>query len=168
VPGRVKVTIDGVEVEADAGELVIKVAQDHGVYIPRFCWHERMKPVGMCRMCLVEVEGVRGFPPACTTPVAEGMVCNTQSDTVKKIQDGVEVQLDAAYKAVLEIAKGYTPEDVENFKDAQQKWLVFRDAACKAEYGLWGKGSGGSNAHAMCIIRINRERIADLKVFREK
>ena len=59
------------------------------MYIPRFCWHERMKPVGMCRMCLVEVEGVRGFPPACTTPVAEGMVCNTQSDAVKKIQDGV-------------------------------------------------------------------------------
>ena len=48
-----------------------------------------MKPVGMCRMCLVEVEGVRGFPPACTTPVADGMVCNTQSDAVKKIQDGV-------------------------------------------------------------------------------
>ena len=61
------------------GELLIKAAQENGVYIPRFCWHERMKPVGMCRMCLVEVEGVRGFPPACTTPVAEGMVCNTQS-----------------------------------------------------------------------------------------
>ncbi len=59
------------------------------MYIPRFCWHERMKPVGMCRMCLVEVEGGRGFPPACTTPVTEGMVCNTQSETVKKIQDGV-------------------------------------------------------------------------------
>ena len=71
------------------GELLIKAAQEHGVYIPRFCWHERMKPVGMCRMCLVEVEGVRGFPPACTTPVADGMVCNTQSDAVKKIQDGV-------------------------------------------------------------------------------
>ncbi len=59
------------------------------MYIPRFCWHERMQPVGMCRMCLVEVEGVRGFPPACTTPVTDGMVCHTQSDTVKKIQDGV-------------------------------------------------------------------------------
>ena len=48
-----------------------------------------MKPVGMCRMCLVEVEGMRGFQPSCTTPVAEGMVCNTQSDAVKKVQDGV-------------------------------------------------------------------------------
>src|SRR5882724_5855630 len=112
------------------------------------------------------------FPLASATAQDdETKCCCTTYDTsvcLSKIQDGVEVQLDAAYKAVLEIAKGYTPEDVENFKDAQQKWLVFRDAACKAEYGLWGKGSGGSNAHAMCIIRINRERIADLKVFREK
>ena len=48
-----------------------------------------MKPVGMCRMCLVEVDGVRGFPPACTTTVTDGMVCRTQTDAVKKIQDGV-------------------------------------------------------------------------------
>ena len=83
------VTIDGETFEAEPGELLIKVAQEHGVYIPRFCWHERMKPVGMCRMCLVEVEGVRGFPPACTTPVTDGMVVRTQTDAVRKIQDGV-------------------------------------------------------------------------------
>ncbi len=88
-PTVATVTIDGREVTAKPGELLIKVAQEHGVYIPRFCWHERMKPVGMCRMCLVEVEGVRGFPPACTTTVTDGMVCHTQTDTVKKIQDGV-------------------------------------------------------------------------------
>ena len=85
----VKVTIDGRECEALAGELLVKVAQDNGVYIPRFCWHERLKPVGMCRACLVEIEGVRGFPPSCTTPVTDGMVVHTQSDAVKKIQDGV-------------------------------------------------------------------------------
>ena len=85
----INISIDGKTVDAEPGELVIKVAQEHGIYIPRFCWHERMKPVGMCRMCLVEVEGVRGFPPACTTPVTDGMVVTTQSDAVKKIQDGV-------------------------------------------------------------------------------
>src|SRR6478752_2174827 len=57
-PDLVTVTIDGKEVQAPRGELLIKVAQEHGNYIPRFCWHERMKPVGMCRMCLVEVDGV--------------------------------------------------------------------------------------------------------------
>jgi NADH-quinone oxidoreductase subunit G len=85
----VTVTVDGVTFEAQPGDLVIKAAQEHGVYIPRFCWHERMKPVGMCRMCLVEIEGGRGFPPACTTPVADGMVVHTQTDAVKQIQDGV-------------------------------------------------------------------------------
>jgi NADH-quinone oxidoreductase subunit G len=89
MPGRVTVTIDGVEMEAAAGELVIKVAQDHGIYIPRFCWHERMKPVGMCRMCLVEIEGQRGLPPACTATVTDGMVVNTQTPGVKKAQEGV-------------------------------------------------------------------------------
>jgi NADH-quinone oxidoreductase subunit G len=85
----VSVTVDGVTFEAQPGELVIKAAQEHGIYIPRFCWHERMKPVGMCRMCLVEIDGVRGFPPACTTPVADGMVVHTNNDRVRKIQDGV-------------------------------------------------------------------------------
>jgi len=85
----VTVTVDGTTFEARPGELLIKAAQDHGVFIPRFCWHERMKPVGMCRMCLVEVEGVRGYPPACTTPVADGMVVHTRSETVADIQDGV-------------------------------------------------------------------------------
>ncbi|MDQ1434832.1 MAG: NADH-quinone oxidoreductase subunit [Actinomycetota bacterium] len=85
----VTVTVDGITFEAQPGELLIKAAQENGVYIPRFCWHERMKPVGMCRMCLVEIEGGRGYPPACTTPVADGMVVHSQNDTVKQIQDGV-------------------------------------------------------------------------------
>jgi NADH-quinone oxidoreductase subunit G len=88
-PDVVTVTIDGKEVQAPRGELLIKVAQEHGSYIPRFCWHERMKPVGMCRMCLVEVEGMRGLQISCATPVSDGMVVNTQSDNVKAMQDGV-------------------------------------------------------------------------------
>ena len=55
----VTITIDGNEVEVPQGELLIKAAEDAGTYIPRFCWHPRMTEVGMCRMCLVEVEGPR-------------------------------------------------------------------------------------------------------------
>jgi NADH-quinone oxidoreductase subunit G len=88
-PDMVTLTIDGQEVQAPRGELLIKVAQNHGSYIPRFCWHERMKPVGMCRMCLVEVEGMRGMQISCATPVSDGMVVNTQSPNVKAVQDGV-------------------------------------------------------------------------------
>jgi NADH-quinone oxidoreductase subunit G len=85
------VTIDGVEHHVPARTLVIRAAQDNGTYIPRFCWHERMKPVGMCRMCLVEVEGPRGpmLITACTNEVAEGMSVDTRNDTVRKAQEGV-------------------------------------------------------------------------------
>lgn len=87
----VKITLDGREVEAEAGELLIAAAEKAGTYIPRFCWHARMDPVGMCRMCLVEVEGPRGrmLTTSCTTPVGEGMVVHTASETVKKAQEGV-------------------------------------------------------------------------------
>jgi len=87
----VTITVDGVEMQGPAGEVLIKVAEDNGNYIPRFCWHPRMKPVGMCRMCLVEVEGPRGkmLLPACTARVNEGMVVDTQSAVVRKVQEGV-------------------------------------------------------------------------------
>jgi NADH-quinone oxidoreductase subunit G len=90
-PEQVSITIDGVNHQVPAGALLIKAAQDTGTYIPRFCWHERMNPVGMCRMCLVEVQGPRGpmLVTACTNNVADGMVVDTRNPTVKKAQEGV-------------------------------------------------------------------------------
>jgi NADH-quinone oxidoreductase subunit G len=87
----VSISIDGVAHTVPAGELLIKAAQDTGTYIPRFCWHPRMKPVGMCRMCLVEVEGPRGklLTTSCTLPVNDGMIVETESDVVKKAQEGI-------------------------------------------------------------------------------
>ena len=87
----VKVTIDGTEHEVDGGTLLIQAAQDAGTYIPRFCWHKRMKPVGMCRMCLVEVDTGRGpmLTTSCTTPCSDGMVVDTKSDIVTKAQEGI-------------------------------------------------------------------------------
>jgi NADH-quinone oxidoreductase subunit G len=87
----VDITIDGRPVVAGAGEFLIAAAERAGVFIPRFCYHPRMKPVGMCRMCLVEVSGPRGatLQPACYIPVADGMDVVTTSDKVKKAQDGV-------------------------------------------------------------------------------
>ena len=87
----VKITVDGKEMQVHKGEMLIKAAQDNGTYIPRFCYHSRMRPVGMCRMCLVEIETPRGpaLITACTNPVAEGMVVDTKSEVVKKAQEGV-------------------------------------------------------------------------------
>ena len=90
-PDAVTIILDGRPVTAKPGEMIIAAAERAGVYIPRFCYHPRMKPVGMCRMCLVDVKGPRGFAltPACFVAVADGQEVVTDSPGVKKAQDGV-------------------------------------------------------------------------------
>ena len=87
----VSVEINGHEVIARKGELLIDAAERAGTYIPRFCYHERMKPVGMCRMCLVEVDTGRGpaLQPSCMIECTPGMKVDTESEITKKAQDGV-------------------------------------------------------------------------------
>lgn len=87
----VTITVNGRTVDAIAGEPLIEAVGRAGDYVPRFCYHPRMEPVGVCRMCLVEVEGPRGMTlqPSCYLKVADGMNVNTNSDKVKKAQDGV-------------------------------------------------------------------------------
>ncbi|WP_025619000.1 NADH-quinone oxidoreductase subunit G [Salinispora cortesiana] len=87
----VTLTIDGIEVTAPKGELVIRVAEQMGVEIPRFCDHPLLAPVGACRQCLVEVEGQRKPVASCTQAVADGMVVKTQlsSPVAKKAQEGM-------------------------------------------------------------------------------
>ena len=84
-------TLDGREITANKGEMIIAAAERAGTYIPRFCYHPRMEPVGVCRMCLIEVDGPRGatLQPACYVSVNEGMTVVTDSEKVKKAQDGV-------------------------------------------------------------------------------
>ena len=87
----VEITVDGVAVDAQPGEMLIAACERNGTYIPRFCYHPRMSPVGMCRVCLVEVDTGRGFAlqPSCVVPVSEGMKVSTDSELTKKAQDGV-------------------------------------------------------------------------------
>ncbi len=90
-PNAVNITIDGVPVVARKGEMVIAAADRGDSYIPRFCYHPRMEPVGMCRQCMVEVEGPRGpmMVVSCMTPVAEGQVVRTDTPQVKRAQEGM-------------------------------------------------------------------------------
>jgi NADH-quinone oxidoreductase subunit G len=87
----VVVEINGTEIVARKGELLIDAAERTGTYIPRFCYHERMRPVGMCRMCIVEVDTGRGpaLQPSCMLECTPGMKVDTESDLTKKVQDGV-------------------------------------------------------------------------------
>jgi NADH-quinone oxidoreductase subunit G len=87
----VNIIINSVGYTVAAGERLITAAEKIGEYIPRFCHHDKLEPVGKCRMCLVEVEGPRGkqLVPSCTMIVSDGMVVDTESDVVKKAQEGV-------------------------------------------------------------------------------
>jgi NADH-quinone oxidoreductase subunit G len=87
----VTITLDGVDIEVEAGSRLIEAAQEAGTYIPRFCYQPRLGPVGLCRMCLVEIEfpGRMVLVPSCTTDVRDGMVVVTKSDVVQKAQEGV-------------------------------------------------------------------------------
>ena len=78
--------IDGKTLEAEAGTMIIKAADDAGIYIPRFCYHEKLSIAANCRMCLVEVEKAPKPLPACATPVADGMKVYTRSDYAKEAQ----------------------------------------------------------------------------------
>jgi NADH-quinone oxidoreductase subunit G len=84
-------TLDGRQVTGRKGEMLIAAAERAGTFIPRFCYHPRMKSVGVCRMCLVEVSGPRGasLQPSCYVEVQAGSEVTTTSDKVKKAQDGV-------------------------------------------------------------------------------
>lgn len=84
----VKIKIDGVEFEVDEKKNLIDAAKDVGVEIPYFCYHPALSVVGMCRMCLIEIEGVPRLQAACNTPVKEGMGIVTKSDRVKEARAG--------------------------------------------------------------------------------
>jgi NADH-quinone oxidoreductase subunit G len=90
-PNAVSITINGRAITARKGELVIAAAQRHDIYVPRFCYHERMNPVGMCRMCLVDIDTGRGpmLQPSCMVNVAPDMKVETDSPAAKRAQEGV-------------------------------------------------------------------------------
>ena len=89
-PDAVHCTIDGFDVAVPKDTLIIRAAEQVGVFIPRFCDHPLLEPVGACRQCLVEVEGQRKPVASCTMPVTEGMAVRTQlsSPVADKAQQG--------------------------------------------------------------------------------
>ena len=90
-PNAVQITINGRPHTARKGQLLIDAAADAGEYIPRFCYHERMTPVGKCRMCLVEADSGRGpaVTVSCMVPVSPDMKVETESPTTKRMQEGI-------------------------------------------------------------------------------
>jgi NADH-quinone oxidoreductase subunit G len=84
-----KVTVDGIEVEVEAGSTVLQACEVAGKEIPRFCYHERLSIAGNCRMCLVEMERSPKPVASCAMPVMDGQVIKTNTPMVKKAREGV-------------------------------------------------------------------------------
>ncbi|HWK40750.1 MAG TPA: formate dehydrogenase subunit alpha [Croceibacterium sp.] len=85
----VSLTIDGRDVTVPAGTSVMRAAAEIGGSIPKLCATDNMKAFGSCRLCLVEIEGARGTPASCTTPVMPGMKVQTQTPRLEKLRKGV-------------------------------------------------------------------------------
>ena len=83
---KIYLTIDGTDIEAEKGATVLEAAQGAGLYIPTLCYHPDLMPYGGCRLCVVEIEKMRGYPTSCTTPATEGMVVTTNSPQLQELR----------------------------------------------------------------------------------
>ena len=88
-PDLVTIEVDGVEMQAPKGSMIIEATDKADVAVPRFCYHRKLSIAANCRMCLVDVEKAPKPLPACATPVAEGMKIRTRSERALKAQKGV-------------------------------------------------------------------------------
>jgi formate dehydrogenase major subunit len=85
----VTLTIDGLAVSVPKGTSLMRAAVDAGIHVPKLCATDSLEPFGSCRLCLVEIEGRRGYPASCTTPADNGMVVRTQTPRLQDLRKGV-------------------------------------------------------------------------------
>ncbi|GAB3938118.1 formate dehydrogenase subunit alpha [Kribbella albertanoniae] len=90
-PGEatVELLVDGVAVQVAPGTSVMRAAKEAGIDVPKLCATDNLEAFGSCRLCVVEIDGMRGTPASCTTPVAPGMVVRTQNEKLGKLRRGV-------------------------------------------------------------------------------
>jgi predicted molibdopterin-dependent oxidoreductase YjgC len=82
----VTLTINGIMIKTEPGTTVLEAAQANNIYIPTLCHHPKLTSVGACRLCLVEIDNMRGFSPACTIPVSDGMVVRTETEDLQNMR----------------------------------------------------------------------------------
>ncbi|PLC52669.1 formate dehydrogenase subunit alpha [Pollutimonas nitritireducens] len=85
----IQITIDGTEVDVAVGTSVMRAAAEAGINIPKLCASDNLEAFGSCRLCLVQIEGRRGYPASCTTPVEAGMVIWTETPKLHELRRGV-------------------------------------------------------------------------------
>jgi len=86
---KIALTIDGTQVEAQEGMTVLEAARAAGIFVPTLCYDRDLQPFGACRLCIVEIEKMRGLPASCTVPATEGMVVRTSSVRIDRIRRSI-------------------------------------------------------------------------------
>ena len=84
-----KLTINGQSVTAEKGQTVLQCAMENDISIPHLCTHSSLSPFGACRLCVVEIEGMRGYPTSCTTPAAEAMAVRTDTESLRNLRRNI-------------------------------------------------------------------------------
>jgi len=121
----ISLTIDGKKIHARPDQTVLEAARDAGIYIPNLCFHPNLKPIGSCRLCVVSIDNVRGFPISCHLKVTDGMVVQTNSEKLQRLRQNLlwlilsnypkDIPLDSQLKKVVEyvgvndLLKNYVP-----------------------------------------------------------
>ncbi len=148
----VNLIIDGVSVSVPEGTSVMHAASLSGVTVPKLCATDSLEPFGSCRLCLVEIEGRRGYPASCTTPVAEGIKVHTQTPKLADIRRGVmelyisdhpldcltcatngdcELQDMAGAVGLRDVRYGYEGENhLKSVKDTSNPYFTFDPSKC--------------------------------------
>lgn len=85
----ITLTIDGITVKTKLGKTVLEACREAGIYLPTLCYDPDLEPYGGCRLCIVEVEGMRGLPTACTLPAQDGMVVRTESPQLHTLRKDI-------------------------------------------------------------------------------
>jgi NADPH-dependent glutamate synthase beta subunit-like oxidoreductase/NAD-dependent dihydropyrimidine dehydrogenase PreA subunit/ferredoxin len=121
----IKLIVNAKEIEAEAGNTVLEAALKAGIYIPNLCYHPDLAPIGACRLCIVQIEGMKGIPTACTTQIKEGMIVHTDTARIQEMRRNIiwlilsehPIDLDkssqlnkvAQWIGVKQVLAGYTP-----------------------------------------------------------
>jgi len=148
----ITLTIDGHSVTVPLGTSVMRAAAENAINIPKLCATDSLEPFGSCRLCLVEIEGRRGYPASCTTPAEAGMVVRTQSPKLQEVRKGVmelyisdhpldcltcpangncELQDMAGVTGLREVRYGYEGENhLKLGKDESNPYFTFDSSKC--------------------------------------
>jgi len=148
----VKLNIDGRDISVPEGTSIMRASIMAGVNVPKLCATDSLEPFGSCRLCVVEIEGRRGYPASCTTPVAEGLKVHTQTPKLADIRRGTmelyisdhpldcltcatngdcELQDMAGAVGLREVRYGYDGENhLKSIKDESNPYFTFDPSKC--------------------------------------